>query len=53
MTIEDIYKPQKLLALVKEYTKKGVYSEELLKNYSDEDILEAGKHLVQSRDWDY
>lgn len=53
ISVGDLYSPQSYLALVKEYSEKGLYSEKILENYSEEDILEAGRAIVKETDMTY
>lgn len=50
MKLEDIYTPKSYKALFDEYIKNGLYYKDFYKYYSEEDILEAGKHLNKETD---
>lgn len=51
--IKDVYTPKNYLSFFKDYVKKWLYSKEFFKHYSEEDILEAWKHLNQDTDFEY
>lgn len=53
IAIESIYTPETYLSLFEEYVNKGMYDPEFFSWYTREEILEAGKHIVRSRDMEY
>ncbi len=53
ISMKEIYTPQSYKALVDEYIKEGLYYKDFYKYYSEEDILEAGKHLSLDTDHAY
>jgi len=53
ISLEDIYTPEAYLAFFEEYVQEAKYDPDFFSHYSREDILEAGKHIVRSRDMEY
>ena len=51
--VEKLYSPESYLALVKEYSERGFYSEKILEIYSEDEILEAGQAIVAETDTIY
>ena len=51
--IKEIYKPKTFKSLFDEYIKNGLYYRDFYKYYSEDDILEAGKHLNMDTDMEY
>lgn len=50
--IEELYSPEIFLQLVRKYQSAWLYSEKF-KEYSDEEILEAWRNIIQSTDMEY
>ena len=50
---DDVYSPQAVLALFREYVEKGLYAKELSETYSDEEILLAAKSINAQLDLTY
>lgn len=50
---EEIYTPEAVLNLFKDYIDKGLYAKELRQAYSDEEILEAAKSIELKTDLTY
>ncbi len=50
---EKLYTPEAYLSLFKTYVEEGLYSKDFFTHYSEEDILEAGKHLSMETDLSY
>lgn len=53
MDIKKIYEPKQYLKLFKEYVDKKLYYKDFFKYYSEDDILEAWKHLKKDTDFSY
>ncbi len=53
MAHEDIYSAESFLTHFNDYVKKEFYYTKFFDYYTEEDILEAGKHLNKKRDFDY
>ncbi len=53
MSYEEIYTPKTWKNHFDNYIKKRLYSDQFYKNYSEDDILEAGKWIDKSRDFSY
>ncbi len=53
MNIKKIYDPKEYKKLFDEYIKKELYYKDFYKYYSEDDILEAGKHLEKDTDLSY
>lgn len=51
--VNELYSPESYLDLFKKYIKEGLYYKDFMKYYTEEDILEAGKHINENRDYDY
>ncbi len=49
----DVYSPASYKALFDDYIERGLYYKDFYKYYSEEDILEAGKHLSKETDETY
>ena len=49
----DVYSPSSYKALFDDYIERGLYYKDFYKYYSEEDILEAGKHLSKETDETY
>jgi len=50
---EEIYSPQKYVALMEEYVENGLYYKDFFKYYSKEDILAIAKNLNKETDMEY
>ncbi len=50
---EDVYSPSSYKALFDDYIEQGLYYKDFYKYYSEEDILEAGRHLSKETDETY
>lgn len=53
MTQEQIYTPEKYLALMEDYIQQWLYYKEFFTYYDKEDILQAGKYLNKETDMNY
>lgn len=53
LQFKDIYSAKSYKELFDSYVAKGLYYKDFYKYYSEEDILEAGKHLNKKTDLDY
>ena len=53
LKFDEIYSPQSFLAHFKNYVKKGLYFKNFFDFYSESDILEFGKSLNKTRDFEY
>lgn len=53
LALGDIYKPESYKALFDEYIEKGLYYKKFYDYYTEEEILEAGKHLSLDTDESY
>lgn len=50
---DEIYSPKSWLKHFKDYRTRGLYSEKFAENYTEEQILEAGKWIDKERDFTY
>ncbi|MBP9751791.1 MAG: ribonucleoside-diphosphate reductase subunit alpha [Candidatus Moranbacteria bacterium] len=50
---KEIYTPEAYKALFDEYIENGLYYKDFYKYYTQEDILEAGRHIVKETDESY
>jgi len=53
MKQEDVYSPESYKKLFDDYIERGLYYKDFYKHYSQEDILEAGRHLSRDTDTGY